>query len=293
MLNRTAMDSETPAPAPAPAIRAVADDMTAIFGATHRGDLPNDRAPALVPQRRHRAWRALVAVGGVATMITAGLIGGSAVLDSGAAPAQRAAPKRIATRPAAAPTVAPVMVAAATVPTPTPGDTAEAQDYRGDTEDRGDTGYRGDADDRAGADYRVDSAPADGATPAPPAAAARQTARADERPIVVPRPRRAERPVAIDRAPPALYAARTCYDEASCLAPQLQAAERTVAVAYDRATAAQVRNGTLRDYRDEWLRARRVSQRRPREALRIYGMIAADLQLYADNAPGDDRMAWR
>jgi len=84
-----------------------------------------------------------------------------------------------------------------------------------------------------------------------------------------------------------------CFDDASCLAPQLQAAERTVAIAYDRATAAQVRAGTLRDYRDEWVRARRVALKRPREALRIYGMIVSDLRLFADDAADGDRMVLR
>jgi len=107
---------------------------------------------------------------------------------------------------------------------------------------------------------------------------------------------RVERLVPVPDRRPALASVATrreaCFDEASCLAPQLRAAERGVAVAYDQATQAQVRAGTLRDYRDEWLRARRVAARRPREALRIYGMIAADLRLFAEDTP-DERTALR
>lgn len=272
MLNIAIMiDSDLPATGPqaTPKIKGVADDMAAIFGRELRS------APAALPvlahperlRRKRRPWLAMLAAGGVVTMLTAGIVGGSNVMEApAAAPAKRIATKRPQPlpQPAAVPAVAPqpVQIADATPSLP-PSPNAVADD-----------------------------APVTPAAPAPrPYVSTRDiVAEAPPRPVARP----VERPsYAPDRAA-VLATAPTrsaCFDEASCLAPQLRSAERTVAVAYDQATMAQVRAGTLRDYRDEWLRARRVAVRRPREALRIYGMIAADLRVFAEDAPAGDRVA--
>ena len=73
----------------------------------------------------------------------------------------------------------------------------------------------------------------------------------------------------------------SCLTVGDCIQEQLRDGERDVAVAYERATLAGVRSRTLSEYRDEWIRARRLAQRRPQEAGRIYAMIASDLGLLA------------
>jgi len=251
----------------APKIRDVADDMTAIFGPAQRTDmvaLP-DRARRDVPRRRRRGWLAALAAGGVATMLAAGVVGGSNVLENPAAvpakPGRTLASVTPTPRAVAAPE--PVRIAAAAMPSDPAASTPAADE--------------------------------------PPRAPTPATRPIAPEPVVAAPPRvvasRSEPPrMAPDRDTRFATAATQradCFDDASCLAPQLQAAERTVAIAYDRATAAQVRAGTLRDYRDEWVRARRVALKRPREALRIYGMIVSDLRLFADDAADGDRMVLR
>lgn len=275
MLNIAVMiDSDLPATGPqtpqaTPKIKGVADDMAAIFGREVRS------APAALPvlahperlRRRRRPWLAMLAAGGVLAMLTAGIVGGSNVMEAPvAAPAKRVATKRPQPlpQPAAVPAVAPqpVQIADATPALPPSPDAG--------TED----------------------APVTPEAPAPrPYTPAREMSiDAPPRPVAprVERPSYAPERAAVLATAPVRSA---CFDEASCLAPQLRSAERTVAIAYDQATMAQVRAGTLRDYRDEWLRARRVAVRRPREALRIYGMIAADLRVFAEDAPAGDRVA--
>lgn len=251
-----------------PKIRAVADDMAAIFGPAQRTDmvaLP-DRLRRDTPRRPRRGWLALLAAGGVVTMLAAGVVGGSNVL----------AP------PAVVPTKA---VRRAASPTPPP---------------RVDTVAAPEPVQLAAAPMPSDSSASVPAADAPPPVTEPAARPLSPEPVAAPAPKampsRSEPRIAPDRDTrlATVSTRRTdCFDEASCLAPQLQAAERTVAVAYDRAIAAQVRAGTLRDYRDEWVRARRVALKRPREALRIYGMIISDLRLFADDASDGDRMVLR
>jgi hypothetical protein len=277
MLNIVIMiDSDLPGTGPqtsqaTPKIKGVADDMAAIFGRELRSDAA--ALPILVrPEQLHRKrrpWLAALAAGGVVTMLAAGIVGGSNVMEAPVA----AAAKSVATKrphplpqPAAVPVVAPqpVQVADATPSLP-PSPVTVEEDAPVTPEAAAPRPYVTNRDIVADA---------------PP----RPVAPRVERPSYAP-----ERAAALATAP----ARSTCFDEASCLAPQLRSAERTVAVAYDQATMAQVRAGTLRDYRDEWLRARRVAVKRPREALRIYGMIAADLHVFAEDAPAGDRVALR
>ncbi|MFK3891260.1 hypothetical protein [Sphingomonas sp. NPDC079357] len=97
-------------------------------------------------------------------------------------------------------------------------------------------------------------------------------------------------------SPPAAIAARSradCYDDTDCTNVRLSAADGDVARAYAEATRSGVRVRDLRDYRGEWIRARNVAAYRPREALRIYDMVAADLRTLADAAVADDRTPWQ
>lgn len=96
--------------------------------------------------------------------------------------------------------------------------------------------------------------------------------------------------------PPAAIAAgprSDCYGDADCTNVRLYAADGDVARAYAEATSSGVRVRDLRGYRSEWIRARNVAADRPREALRIYDMVAADLRMLADDAATDDRTPWR
>jgi len=283
MLNNGIMidpDLQTSGPSTAPKSKGVADDMAAIFGREQRSDavaLPVLARPDRV-RRRRRPWRAVLATGGVVTMLAVGVVAGSTVMEApDAVPVKAVAARRTTPPPrqAAAPVglaapampVAPVALAATTVlPSVPPVLAGEPA-----------------------------AMPPPVAAPVSAASRARAGV-AEDVADAVPRSEPVERLVPVPDRRPALASVATrreaCFDEASCLAPQLRAAERGVAVAYDQATQAQVRAGTLRDYRDEWLRARRVAARRPREALRIYGMIAADLRLFAEDTP-DERTALR
>jgi len=226
-------------------------------------------------RRRRRPWRAVLATGGVVTMLAVGVVAGSTVMEApDAVPAKAVAARRTTPPPRQA--AAPVELAAPAMPVALAATTVQPS---------------------------VPPVPAGEPAALPPPVSAASRARegvaedvADALPRPVPRSEPVERLVPVLDRRPALASVATrreaCFDEASCLAPQLRAAERGVAVAYDQATQAQVRAGTLRDYRDEWLRARRVAARRPREALRIYGMIAADLRLFAEDTP-DERTALR
>ena len=286
MLNNGIMidpDLQTSGPSTAPKSKGVADDMAAIFGREQRSDavaLPVLARPDRV-RRRRRPWRAVLATGGVVTMLAVGVVAGSTVMEApDAVPVKAVAARRTTPPPrqAAAPVelAAPAMPVAPVAPVALAATTVQPS---------------------------VPPVPAGEPAAMPPPVSAAPRARAgvaedvaDALPRPVPRSEPVERLVPVPDRRPALASVATrreaCFDEASCLAPQLRAAERGVAVAYDQATQAQVRAGTLRDYRDEWLRARRVAARRPREALRIYGMIAADLRLFAEDTP-DERTALR
>ena len=84
-----------------------------------------------------------------------------------------------------------------------------------------------------------------------------------------------------------------CYGDTDCTNVRLYAADGDVARAYAEATSSGVRMRDLRDYRSEWNRARNIAADRPREALRIYDMVAADLHRLADDAVAYDQTSWR
>lgn len=91
----------------------------------------------------------------------------------------------------------------------------------------------------------------------------------------------------------AMGARADCFGDTDCTNVRLYAADGDVARAYAQATASGVRVRDLRDYRSEWIRARTVAADRPREALRIYDMVAADLRALTDDAVADDRTPWQ
>ena len=84
-----------------------------------------------------------------------------------------------------------------------------------------------------------------------------------------------------------------CDSDGSCIDGQLEAAERDIADAYAEATNAGVRARILRGYRNEWLRARDQADGRPREALRLYAMMTADLHNLSEDAVAAGRPDWR
>ena len=87
-----------------------------------------------------------------------------------------------------------------------------------------------------------------------------------------------------DRRPPSNpspVGRSNCSTLEECADPLLRSDDQDVADAYQQATVAGVRPKTLREYRAEWIRARRLSSRRPAEAAKIYQMIGSDLRLLA------------
>ncbi|MGK6322515.1 hypothetical protein ACMGDM_05465 [Sphingomonas sp. DT-51] len=243
--------------------------MAAIFGTSVRPDTasPPPRYAAARPRRR----RHLVALGGagLAVAVAAGvLLGTSAVTPvTPDARSTRAVQSHVAAapRPAVAPSLPPEVV-----PAVTPAPVLAAR------------------------------APAVEPEPEPETMAAQPAA-------AVPRPRAyalAPRVPSTVRALPdtrrgAVKQVRRwddgCLDDISCAGARLYDADGAVADAYAEATQQGVSARLLRDYRDEWLRARRVGRDRPREALRLYGMIGADLRTLAADADTElDRpRGWR
>ncbi|MBB3694271.1 hypothetical protein [Sphingomonas sp. BK580] len=258
--------------------RDVAEDMAALFGPGVRP------APATPPRplpvrSGHRRRTLALGVAGVAVAVTAGVLAGTSAVGPAATPPAVTAPARAAApreRPTVAPSVTPV-----TLP---PADAAPARDVA----------------DAAG----PAAAPIEHAAPA----VARDgvaVARAPEVPrFAAPRaagPARFAAAPRVPSVPPArAVSARgeRCLDDPYCAGARLYDADGEVAAAYADASDAGVSARLLRDYRGEWLRARRVGRERPREALRVYGMIAADLRLLATDSGGEDprvdeRSTWR
>jgi hypothetical protein len=237
----------------------VAGDMAAIFGDDLRTDrtvAPPAVAPAMAGASRRRRPVMAVALAGVALSIAAGAVIGRSAFDNPGGTANMRADAAAARSRAAAvarPQAAPSpLVAPVSLPPVAPADTV-----------------------------------AEAAVAAPARAVAGRYA-AVRAPVAAALPGRPVVAEATDMggAPPAMPAAagRRCFDAIDCTNVRLYAAEGEVADAYAVASSAGVRARLLRGYRDEWVRTRRLAAGQPGEALRRYGMIAADLNDLADDA---------
>jgi hypothetical protein len=267
----------------------VADDMAAIFGEGQREvDEASRRAARHVGARQGKRSRSrpmivtLLSVAGFAAMIGTGVVVGKNTV--GAANVGPSRPKTIAARPAPMPasrsegrTLAPMALPPEAMSDPmvasaTPADLPATATATATT---------------------IAERPVQANTAsAPPRFESRNTRGDDERADVS--FRRTPRVIQDQPAnPPAAIAAGSraeCYGDTDCT---LYAADGDVARAYAEATSSGVRARDLRDYRSEWIRARNVAADRPREALRIYDMVAADLRTLADDAVADDRTPWQ
>jgi hypothetical protein len=237
---------------------AVSSDMEAIFGrpAPRNVSRPPSPLPLVTAPPRRRGVRAAVLTGALATTVAGGLLAGWAAIGSSeqapakTTPTRRAAPPTAEADTARDPLLPPAEIAS-TSPLVQPPVLEDASEP-------------------------VDEPSSDALAPSEPPA------------IVAPAPPRAE-PVAIrDRPEPVRPIARPAdpcaTDGPACARAQLTQADRDVLDAYDMAAEAGARRRVLRDYRDEWDRARRLAAVRPQEALRIYGMIESDLRQLADEA---------
>lgn len=261
--------------------RDVAEDMAALFGSGVRP------APAIPPRplpvRSALRGRSLaLGAAGLAVAVTAGVLAGTSAVGPVVPPHGVTAPVRAGARaaptpeaPAATLPVAPPASALAATPEPAASVVDPAR-----LAEPAPTAYAA-----APTASRPSAAPVASRDTAPPRAAA------PTRYAAAPRV-----PAAPSARPVALRGER-CLDDPYCAGERLYEADGDVAAAYAEATQAGVSARLLRDYRGEWLRARRVGRDRPREALRVYGMIAADLHMLAtdpgEDTRGDERSTWR
>lgn len=266
----------------------VADDMAAIFGEGQRaGDEtlrradPHVGAPQGTRQRSRPLIVTLLSVAGLAATIGTGVVVGNSVGAANADPSAR--PTTVAARPA------PMPASGAENRTPTP--MALPPEVMPDAM----VASAAPPDLPASATAVARPPKQAMAASTPPRLAFRETRDDGERPDVS--FRRIPRVIQDQPAnPPAAIAAgprSDCYGDADCTNVRLYAADGDVARAYAEATSSGVRVRDLRGYRSEWIRARNVAADRPREALRIYDMVAADLRMLADDAATDDRTPWR
>ncbi|MEH3105085.1 MAG: hypothetical protein PGN12_14445 [Sphingomonas phyllosphaerae] len=267
----------------------VADDMVAIFGEGQRAaDEPLHRADRHVGTRRGEPPRsrpmivALLGAAGFAAMIGTGVVVGKYAVGAPiVAPSPR--PKTVAARPAPVPVsrsegetlkpmalppeVLPEAMVASAAPSDVPASAKVVAKRLGQTE-------------TAAAPSRLEPRHSRGTGELADLSS-----------------RRTPRVIQHEPAnPPAAVAASSraaCYGDIDCTNVRLYAAESDVARAYAEATSSGVRVRDLREYRSEWIRARYVAAARPREALRIYDMVAADLRMLADDADAADRTPWR
>ncbi|MEH3038168.1 MAG: hypothetical protein PGN23_17000 [Sphingomonas adhaesiva] len=253
--------------APAPAARpAAAQEMAAIFGEGPRIATPRATAPPPPPARPgRRAGMAALFVGALGVAVAGGvMLGRDAVGPAATSPpaptrAARSAPLSAPLRaaPPRAAALAPTAVAPVSLPP------VAAPDVPDDTR---------------------------GETPAPAVVVPRAAPPAFAAAVPVPEAAPAPAPAPATYAPPVRAARMRCFGEVDCLNVRVYETDGEVARAYRAATRAGVPPRMLREYRDEWLRARDLAERRPREALRLYGMIAADLFDLAEDAAADERM---
>lgn len=266
----------------------VADDMAAIFGEGQRaGDEALRRADPHAGALQGKRLRSrplivtLLSVAGFAAMIGTGVVVGNSVGAANVDPSAR--PTTVAARPAPTPasrsesrTATPMALPPEVMPDAMVASAAPV--------------------DVPASATVVAKLPKQAMTASvPPRLAFRETPGDGERPDVsfrrsprVIQDQSTNPPVAIAAGP------RTdCYGDADCTNVRLYAADGDVARAYADATSSGVRVRDLRGYRSEWIRARNVAADRPREALRIYAMVAADLRMLADDAAADDRTPWQ
>ncbi|MBW6530588.1 hypothetical protein KZ820_07550 [Sphingomonas sp. RRHST34] len=261
--------------------RDVAKDMAALFGPGVRPAPASPPRP--LPVRSTRRVRSLaLGAAGLAVAVTAGVLAGTSAVGPVVPPPGATAPVHAGAR--VAPTtgasaatlpVAPPATALAAAPEPAPFVTDPARP----------------AEPAPMADADAPTVARASAAPVAPRYTASPRSAAPTRFAAAPRV-----PAAPSARPAALRGER-CLDDPYCAAERLYEADGDVAGAYAEATQAGVSARLLRDYRGEWLRARRVGRDRPREALRVYGMIAADLHMLAsdpgEDTRGDERSTWR
>ncbi len=259
--------------------RDVAADMAALFGPSVRPAPATPPRPLPVRSRRRGRTLALGAAG-LAVAVTAGVLAGTSAVGPVVPPHGATAPVRAAAPVAPRVGPAPAVTAAAWPVALPPTVASAAPDAAPSVTDPADP-----APVAAPTAVRRSAAPVAPHYTAPPRAAAPARLAATPR-----------LPAAAGPRPVALRDER-CLDDRYCAAVRLYEADGDVAAAYAEATQAGVRARLLRDYRGEWLRARRVGRSRPREALRVYGMIAADLHMLAtdpgEGERGDERGTWR
>lgn len=244
---------------------AVANDMAAIFGDGVRSSASPRRASPIRRSGNRRGLIVAMIAGTLATTVAVGVVGGNRAIDVPAAPPIVSRPgdrePRATVRPAlnrqpkvaASPAVEPIPAPAAVV--------AAAPDLP--------------AEKAGAAKVSSSSARAEAivVTSLPAATAAAIPSRS---------------PAAVEERAarePAINQHATCNDNSdACLSRRIDTAERQLAMAYEEAVAVGVRSRVLRDYRSEWVRARDAAIERPAYALRLYGMITADLNTFADDA---------
>jgi hypothetical protein len=238
----------------------VAEDMAAIFGSAKKVDAPPfaQTVKQAKSSRRHTPLVGVLVVAGLATMLTAGVLTGQNAVNESAEPitlqhektaTPRAVPQSEVTvaRPSALKSKALEPVSTVTGPA-----------------------------------VRTFARPFTPARLTPPI----ERTKSEGDPIVALK----SEPIAVrsNQAAASIVPVRAlnCNDGSDCLQSRLYTADRDLLSAYNDAASAGVNVRDLRAYRSEWLRARSLVDDRPREALRIYGMIASDLRLFTDEASG-------
>lgn len=248
--------------------RHVADDLGSIFGADRRPDEPPIAGSSAIAAEPVRASRkplvALIGVGALAVMVAGGLVAGNEATGGTPAPTERT---RIAS-PAPVPAQPVVALTAAAPPAPI----------------------------EATAAAPVATVDREAPVARPRVMPERFVGNEDRQPLdLLPVPARPFYPAADETEPTVVVPARrvSCEERGDCPDTALLAADRQVANAYNDAISAGVRNRDLRDYRAEWIRARSRAAGDPQGALRIYGMVAADLNTLAQDAATRPDVAWR
>jgi len=284
MVQREDHSSASPMSKLSPSMMGVKDDMVAIFGSDQRSDeQAMIRAQPAQSRTRRKVIIAALTVCGLASMLAAGVVGGKSVLHADARRAAEASglykvPKvpssprqsvgtdsgvQLMSNIAVPAEVEPGQSTARPVASVQPTTPASPPRSVADANPAGRVTQRG----------------------------ANQVTMRDEVPQAVALGPEARPPVEGDteraQSVPASLDRPSCSTRADCFAPLLRSREQEVAAAYEQAAIAGVRPKTLREYRSEWSRARRLIATRPAEAARVYGMVAADLRLLAADPTTD------
>lgn len=241
----------------------VAEDMAAIFGSAKRVDIPlSAQTVRYAKSSRPRSpLGGVVTVAGLAAMLTAGVLAGQNALNGAPKSAEPRTFQREKTAKARAIPQSEVTVARPLVLKPEASEPVSTV-----------TGPAVQA-------FAHPVIPARLTTPI-------ERTKSESGPSFVPK----SEPIAVrpNQAAASVVPVRglDCNDDPGCLQSRLYTADRNLDSAYNDAASAGVNARDLRAYRNEWLRARRLVDDRPNEALRIYGMIASDLRLFTDEASG-------